>query len=280
LTRIGREKADLNADTAALRYNPRIHMTGTTELARDRKTALNEALDRRVFDRRLFMAAAIAFPLIVLAGFGRTYYFKGFFDVPPLASLLVHLHGLLMTAWVALFMTQVWFVSSRRIRLHQRLGYSAIALAVLIVAVGFVTAVRAAKFGAASTPPGISPVAFLIVPLFDLLMFAVLFGGAVYYRKKPAQHKALMLLTAVNFVPPAIARIPIAALQAAGPLWFFGFPTAIALVCLGLETWRHGRLNRVFLAGTLLLIASYVVRLALMPTAAWMQIAVWLTSFV
>src|SRR6266498_3239327 len=203
-------------------------MITTTELTRDREIALNESLARRHFDRRLFMAAAIAFPLIVLAGFGRTYYFKGFFDVPPLASALVHLHGVLMTTWVALFVTQVWFISSRRVRVHQRLGYGAIGLAVLIIAVGFVTAIRAAKFGAASTPPGVSPVAFLIVPLFDLVMFTILFGGAIYYRKKPAQHKALMLLTAVNFVPPAIARIPIAALQGAGPLWFFGFPTAKA----------------------------------------------------
>lgn len=241
---------------------------------------MTQALDKRLFDRRLFLAAAIAFPILVLAGFGRTYYFKPLFDVPPLASMLVHLHGLLMTAWVALFATQIWFISSKRIRLHQRMGYSAIGLGLLIIAVGFVTALRAAKFGAASTPPGISPRAFLIVPLFDLLMFALLFGAAVYYRKKPAQHKALMLLTAVNFLPPAIARIPIASLQAAGPLWFFGFPTALALLCLGLETWRHGRLNRIFLAGTLVLIASYVVRLMVMPTAAWMQVASWLTGFV
>lgn len=241
---------------------------------------MTQALDKRLFDRRLFLAAAIAFPVLILAGFGRTYYFKPLFDVPPLASMLVHLHGLLMTAWVALFATQIWFISSKRIRLHQRMGYSAIGLGLLIIAVGFVTALRAAKFGAASTPPGIPPRAFLIVPLFDLLMFALLFGAAIYYRKKPAQHKALMLLTAVNFLPPAIARIPIASLQAAGPLWFFGFPTALALLCLGLETWRHGRLNRIFLAGTLVLIASYVVRLMVMPTAAWMQVASWLTGFV
>lgn len=233
-----------------------------------------------LFDRRLFRAAAIAFPLIVLAGFGRTYYLKGLFDVPPLASMLVHLHGLLMTAWVALFATQVWFISSKRIRLHQRVGYTGIGLAVLIIAVGFFTALRAAKFGAASTPPGVSPLAFLVVPLFDLLMFAILFGAAVYYRKKPAAHKSLMLLVAVNFLPPAVARIPIEPLQVAGPLWFFGFPAVLALLCLGLDTWRRGRLNRVFLAGTLVLLASYVVRLTIMGTSAWMDVARWLTGFV
>ncbi|MGB2715148.1 MAG: hypothetical protein WBC51_13280 [Vicinamibacterales bacterium] len=238
------------------------------------------AAGRHLFDRRLFMIAAIAFPLIILAGFGRTYYLKGFFDVPPLASMLVHVHGVLMTTWVALFAAQVWLVSSKRIRVHQRLGYTGIGLAVLIIAAGFVTALRAAKFGAASTPPGVSTLGFLIVPLFDLLMFVSLFGGAIYYRKKPAAHKSLMLLTAVNFLPPAVARIPITSLQAFGPLWFFGFPTVLALLCLGLETWRYRRLNRVFLIGTLLLIASYIVRLMIMGTSTWMAIAGWLTSFV
>jgi hypothetical protein len=239
---------------------------------------VTQTVQRHLFDRRLFMAAAIAFPLVVLAGFGRTYYFKGYFDVPPLASALVHIHGLLMTTWVALFMAQVWFISSKRVRVHQRLGYGGIGLAILIVAAGYVTALRAAKYGAASTPPGVSPMAFLIVPLFDLLMFAILFGAAVYYRKKPAAHKSLMLLTAVNFLPPALARIPIAALQALGPLWFFGFPTVVALVCLGLESWRYRRLNRVFLVGTLLLVASYILRLMIMGTSTWMEIAMALTS--
>jgi hypothetical protein len=237
-------------------------------------------LNRRAFDRRLYMTAAILFPLIILAGFARTYYLKGLFDVPPLASPVVHLHGLLMTAWVALFATQVWFISSRRIRVHQRLGYAGIGLGVLIIATGFVTALRAARFGAASTPPGISPRAFLIVPLFDLLMFAILFGGAIYFRKRAAEHKRLMLLTVVNFLPPAIARIPIAPLQALGPLWFFGFPTVLTLLCLGLDTRRHAKLDKVFLAGALLLIASYVIRLALMDTSGWMELSGWLTSFV
>jgi hypothetical protein len=238
------------------------------------------AANRHLFDRRLFGAAAIVFPLIVLAGFGRTYYAKGLFEVPPLASMLVHLHGLLMTAWVALFSVQVWLISSQRIGLHQRLGYAGVGLAALIVAVGFVTAVRAARYGAASTPAGISPLAFLAVPLFDLVMFVVLFGGAVYYRKRAAAHKRLMLLTAVNFLPPAIARIPIASLQALGPLWFFGLPAVLAALCLGLDARRNRRVNRMFLVGTVLLLSSYVVRLALMTTAPWMTFAAWLVSFV
>lgn len=242
--------------------------------------AVNTGADRNLFDRRLFLAAAIAFPLIVLAGFAPTYYLKGLFSAPPLPSMVVHAHGLLMTAWVVLFMTQVWLVSSRQIRVHQRLGYAGIGLGVLVIAVGLVTALRSAKYGSASTPPAVPPLEFMIVPTFDLVMFAVLFGGAVSYRRRPAEHKRLMLLTAINFLPPAIARIPIAPLQALGPLWFFGVPGILALLCLGLDWRRHARVNNVFLAGTIALIASYPIRLMLMGTAAWMQLAVWLTSFV
>jgi hypothetical protein len=36
----------------------------------------------------------------------------------------------------------------------------------------------------------------------------------------------------------------------------------------------------VFAAGLALLVASYVVRLALMPTEAWLVVATWATSFV
>jgi hypothetical protein len=243
-------------------------------------TALSDVAERRLFDRRLFRIVAILFPLIVLAGFARTYYLRALFDVPPLPSVVVHVHGVVMTAWVALFMTQVWLISSKRVRIHQRLGYAGVGLGALILPIGFITALRTGKYGSPSTPPGADRLGFMIVPLCDLLMFVIFFGLAVYYRKRPAQHKMLMLLTAVNFLPPAIARIPIPQLRALGPLWFFGLPTVLVLLCVGMDTWRNGRLNRIFCAGTLLLIASYVGRLALMNNPLWMEAARWLTSFV
>lgn len=241
---------------------------------------MDRTLERRLFDRRMYLIASILFTLIVVGGFARTFYFKALFGTPPLPSALVHVHGLVMTLWVALFAIQVRFIAAKRIRLHQRLGYAGIGLGVLVVATGFVTALRAAKYGFRSAPPGIPGPAFMIVPLFDLLMFALFFGAAIWYRRRAAEHKRLMLLTAINFLPPAVARIPVASLQALGPLWFFGFPTVLALLCLGLDARRHGRLNRMFAAGTALLVASYVGRLALMPTDVWNSVATWLIAFV
>lgn len=241
---------------------------------------MDSSVERRLFDRRLYLAIAILFPAIVLLGFARTYYLKGLFATPPLPSGLVHVHGLVMTAWVVLFVAQVRLISTKRIRLHQKLGYASIALAVLIIATGLPTALRAAKYGSTSTPRGVPPLSFLLIPTFDLVMFALFFGAAIVYRRRPASHKALMLLTVLNFLPPALARIPIAWLQATGPLWFFGFPTFVALLCLIVDARRHARVNKVLAVGTALLVASYVGRLALMTTPAWMSTAAWLVTFV
>jgi hypothetical protein len=240
---------------------------------------MNDAVARRNFDRQLFKVVSILFALIVFVGFARTYYARAYFGTPPLSSMWVQIHGLLMTAWVALFALQISLIASKRVRLHQRLGWAGVGLATLIVGVGLVTAVRAAKYGSPSTPPGIPRLSFLVVPFFDILVFALLFAGAVYYRKKPAAHKSLMLLTAINFLPPAVGRIPLPAMQALGPIWFFGVPTVLALLCLALDWRRRGALNGVFAAGVALLIGSYVVRLALMGTAAWLQFAAWITSY-
>ena len=240
--------------------------------------AINESLGRRTFDRRIFTAAAVLFPMIVFAGFARTYYLKGFFATPPLSTVLVHIHGILMSAWVLLFVSQVWLVSSNRVRTHQRMGFAGIAIAIALLLVGFFISVRAAKFGAVSSPPNIPRLAFLLIPLTDLFVFATFFGAAIFLRKKPAEHKRLMLLTAMCFIPPAIARIPIPSLQAMGPIWFLGFPTILILAVLAVDAWHNKRVNKVFLIGTLFLIASFVLRLMLMGTDTWMSIAQWLVT--
>lgn len=226
----------------------------------------------------MFAAVALIFPLIILIGFARTYYLKAAFDAPPVPSLLVHVHGLVMTAWVFYFIAQVWLIRSKRARVHMRAGMLGIALAILILVVGFFTA-AAAAFGSASAPPDIPPLSFMIVPMTDLVMFAGLFGAAIYFRKRPAHHKRLMLLTVVNFLPPAIARIPIESLQAFGPLYFFGVPTVLSIGLLIYDTWRNRKLDRVFLIGSIVLIASYPLRLMAMGTSAWMNFASWITSW-
>ena len=228
----------------------------------------------------MYWTLAAIFALIVFSGFARTYYLKFFFATPPLPSLIVHAHGIVMTAWVALFLVQVTLVSTRRVHAHQRLGYGGIGLALLIIVLGIWTALRAAKHGSTATPVGFSQPTFLIVPLGDILLFMLFFGMAVYFRRNAARHKGLMFLTAVNFLPPAMGRLTFALVKEHPVLFGAGLPVGLALTCLGIHTWRYRRLDRVLLAAVIVLIVSFPGRLALISTPAWATASAWLAGLV
>jgi len=231
----------------------------------------------RVNDRRLYILAAIVTPLIVLAGFARTYYLKPFFNTPDLPSRIVHLHGIVMTAWVLLFITQVSLVAARRTRVHQRLGIAGGVLAALVVIVGVLTALFAA---ARDHTPGPPALAFLVVPLGDMLVFSVLVGLALYFRRKLQVHKRLMLLAAINLLTPAIARIPLSFIANGGPLAFFGLTDLVLLAFVAYDTVKHRRLHPVFLWGSIFIIAMQPLRLLLAGTSVWMNFAATLVALV
>src|SRR5258705_5222175 len=95
-------------------------------------------------ERFFYTGMAAAILLTVFAGFSRTYYLRPAFQTQPLMPLL-HLHGLIFTSWIALFLIQTTLVASKRTRIHMRLGIAGGVLAVLMVLIGTVTAIVRAK---------------------------------------------------------------------------------------------------------------------------------------
>lgn len=228
-------------------------------------------------DHRLYTWFAIFMPLIVLLGFARTYYLKGVFSGPALPSLLVHLHGAVMTSWVILFITQVWLVASRRTKVHQRLGIIGALLALLIVIVGVTTALFAAARGSSPGPPALQ---FLVVPLGDMVLFTIFVGSALYFRRQLQIHKRLMLLGAFSLLTAAIARIPLNFILTGGPLAFFGLTDLFLIGFVLFDTVKNRKLHPVFLWGGLAFIALQPLRLLLAGTNTWIQFATWLVGFV
>ncbi|HEX8251127.1 MAG TPA: hypothetical protein VF599_23335 [Pyrinomonadaceae bacterium] len=233
--------------------------------------AINANLLPRQSERRLFLIAAIAFPLLVLIGYFKSYYFSAFFDVKPLANALVHAHGIVMTIWVLYFAAQVALVRSKNLKLHMSMGMAGIALAALVIIVGLATAYDAQLVRHAA-PPGVDPHEFFILPVGDMLLFAVYFAGAIYYRKRPREHKSLMLMTAINFLPAALFRIPIVPENYA-LLFTFGIPALMAIFCLVWLKMKHGQFNRVFVAAILLYLIAmpFPFRMAFAETQIWHQ---------
>lgn len=226
------------------------------------------------FGRGLYTWAALSAVIIVFAGFARTYYLKELFGSPGLTGL-VHLHGLVMTAWFLLFVVQVRLVESRHLELHKRLGYAGAALAVLVLAVGTVTAIVAAGLGHSPGPP---PLVFLSVPLGDMFVFAVFVGLGMAYRDRGAVHKRLMLLSCLGILTAAIARIPWAPIHDAGLPMYFALTDVCVIVAAVVDAWRHRRLHSVFAWGLALVLITQAARLFLSGTPQWQAIARWLVG--
>lgn len=238
--------------------------------------AINARYLRRPSDRNLFLAAAIGFPLLVLLAYFQSYYFSSFFAVKPLANALVHAHGVVMTLWVVYFSTQIALVRSKNVRLHMSLGMAGAVLAAVVIIVGLLTAYDS-HVVRRTAPPGINPYGIFLVAIADMVLFAVFVGGAIYFRRRPAEHKSLMLMTAINFLPAAFFRLsPVP--EKLTILWAYGAPDLPALVFLGWHTWKHRKLNKIFALAVLLLIVSQPLRIMLAGTKTWLEFAAWLAS--
>jgi hypothetical protein len=233
------------------------------------------SLNPRLVDRKLFIAAAIGFPLIVLAGYFKSYYFSAFFaDARPIANALVHAHGIVMSAWVLYFVAQVALIRTKNVKLHMSMGLAGVVLALLVVVVGMATAYDAQLVRHAA-PPGVNPHSFFIFPASDMSIFVILFSAAIYYRKRAVEHKSLMLLTAINFLPAALFRIPVVSPENT-VWWAFGVPALLAIGILAWHTWKHRKLNKVFATGVALLLIAVPLRPIISETNAWLTFVDWL----
>ena len=168
--------------------------------------------------RRFYVGVAIAVLITVFLGFSRSYFLKGYYGTPEL-SLHVHIHGLVFTSWVLLFLAQTTLVATDRTDLHRKLGVGGAVLAALLLIMGTTTAILRVKGGASSPIPGVPPLSFLAVPLFDMVVFAMLIGAGLVLRNRPDTHKRLMTLGTIALTSAPIARLPFVRPVATRVVW-------------------------------------------------------------
>jgi hypothetical protein len=208
---------------------------------------------------------------LVFVAFSHTYYLKAYTGAPRL-PWLVHLHGAVFTAWMGLFAVQTWLVRSRRTDLHRRLGVVGGVFAVVLVVMGYAIAIVGARTG--WTGPGnprdaTEALAFLVIPLGDLLLFVGLFAAALWFRRQPETHKRLMLLAMIGGVLPAsFGRVPLGALTGvafllAGPLY---------------DLAVRRRIHRAYAWGSVSIVISLPLRLWLAHSEPWYHFARWITQ--
>jgi len=230
-------------------------------------------------DRLFYGGMALAMGLTVFSGFASTYYLR-FFAGGPTTTLtkgpftaLVHVHGSLFTAWVLLFIVQTALVASRRVAVHRRLGVAGAVLAAAMVVAGTLIAIATAARG--SAPAGVDPLAFLVIPIFDMVLFATFVTAALALRRDKEAHKRLMLLAYVSIVGAAVARLP--GVLPLGPPGIFGLSFLFVVVAGIYDFFSRRRVHKVYLWGGAFIVASVPVRLAISGTGAWRALAELLT---
>jgi hypothetical protein len=226
-----------------------------------------------------YSGLAIVMALITFIGFAPTFYLRSAFGAPVSVTGLVTItpvvlaHGVLFTAWVLLFVVQTRLIASRNVTLHRRLGVAGIVLAVTMVAVGLPTAFAAAQRG--SAPAGMEPLVFLVVPVFDLVLFIGFFTAAVLRRREKELHKRLMLLAYASILPAPTGRLPGVILL--GPAGIFGLAFLPVVAGAIYDKWSRGRVTPIYWWGIAILYLSIPGRLAVASTSLWRAFAEFVT---
>ena len=229
----------------------------------------------RTTDRRLFAGAAVVTLVVVFAGFYRTYYLRGFFTQVPLSAFL-HVHGIVMTTWVAMLMAQVALVALGKVRWHRRLGVFGVAVASLVVVYGCLATFRAAaREYAGHTDNASSQITVLGLELTQMLLFALLVAVAIWMRSRSDYHKRLMLLATAAMLPNPISRLPISFDSNLVILLIFD---GLLVAAIAYDTFRRGRVHPAFLWGGVLVLGGLHIAFAFAYSHTWHTLATRLIS--
>jgi hypothetical protein len=232
-------------------------------------------LPGRRFDHMFFTSMALVMLATVFAGFAHTYYLAGLFRA-PLPSPIIHIHGAVFSCWILLLVAQTSLVSAGCVHMHQRLGVAGFFLGCLMIVLGVVAATDALARGA---PAGRDPQMFYIIPLTDILIFAVLFYFAFRRRLDPPAHKRFIYIATIALVTPAIARLPFAFVYRKSPVVAL-LAESFLLVLVGYDLWSMSRIHRATLWAGSFLIFVLQTRVPIGKTAAWHTFAAWVQHLV
>ncbi len=204
-----------------------------------------------------FLGSALVIAVIMFLGFSRNYYLRHWLGTRNL-SLTGYLHGMIMTMWVLLFLTQTFLISRRRLALHRLLGTAGAGLAIVVVIFGCYTILADI---ARQSPGADSKVQWETFVAFDgisLLVFGGLVATALYLRKRPEIHRRLMLVAMIALLPPAFGRLVANVTHQHVELAALFLMFVSVLSFSAFDARRHGRLHPAFLWGGAAVLISNV----------------------
>jgi uncharacterized membrane protein YozB (DUF420 family) len=219
-------------------------------------------------DRIFYACMTFVIVTIVFAGFSPSFFMRPLFERPPLIPLAI-VHGIVMTTWLVIFITQTSLITANNAKMHRKLGVVAFGMIPLMLALAWTMTIVTMNH----MPRTFNPLPFMVVPMGDIGLFAILAAAAMYYRRNPEAHKRLMILANINIVAPAVFRLGFPQFP---PFGFFSFWAVVDVLVLAgpiYDAFRGRKLHPAYLYGGLLIMASQPFRMWFMKTEVWDAIA-------
>jgi hypothetical protein len=229
-----------------------------------------------------------AFVVIVLWGFWASYYSDPFGLETRIDAWLVHLHGLIMTMWCLLLVTQSVLIRTNQRSLHRIVGKTSYVLAPVIIVLGVIVVHDSLGANEDSYVDGmISDIGAVRLAVFlvgQAVLFGVLYGLAILYRKDSAMHARFMVCTVFPLMPPAIDRITpqyfpwlidyLPKISKSGTLVTYGI-TDVVLLLLVIWDWKSRPRRHVFLALLPIMAVYQVFSLSAGKIPLWRAFCAW-----
>ena len=218
-----------------------------------------------------YVGMSVAVIAIAFIGFAKSWFLRPYFDNPQPLVATVRIHGAAFTAWVLLLLAQTTLVAAHRTDMHRKLGWLGAALAVFMVAIAIKAAIFSVHRDVACCNAELAR-GFLIVPFSDVIVFSVLVGAAVLYRRDPATHKRRMLRATLARLDAATGRWPLRSIQTS-PYAYLVILDVIILAVAAYDTIARRALARAYAWGVPLVIGAHVAREMIRWTPAWRSVA-------
>lgn len=229
------------------------------------------------FDRYFYSAAAAIMLLLTFAGFF-AFFTKGTgfggVEITPAIRGIVITHGVAVTLWYVLFFVQSVLIASHNRQVHMKLGWSGLALGLVIVVSGIPVAIRSVAHNQGFVFFGMNYTDFLLVMLVEIAAFAVFLAVGLLTRKRPSVHRPMMLLAGLSLLIGATTRISFLFNLYGGPdsrMAFFGPVCTLMVLLIAARFVATKRLDRPLAIGSVATIVTYVSAEMLSRTDAWRQ---------
>ena len=234
---------------------------------------------RSVADRWFYVTVTLFVILINVAGFSPSLVNPSARTVPlPLTSLDLA-HSLVSVAWLLVFLAQVTLVPAGRLTVHRRLGVFGVLLSAAFITVTWFMLVEGARRGfdlsGDLVPRGttVDPGTFL-APGGALIPLGAFVGAAVWYRRRAAVHKRLMMLALLVSTGAPIAHV-VGHWPAFAPYVLTGGTVIVFLPAIRDWVWER-RIHPVSLWGAIVSTVWVSVFILVVPqTAVWRRFAAW-----